>query len=321
VVIPVRNEVDFIAASIAGCLAQDYDGPLEVVVADGMSTDGTRDVVAGIAARNERVRLVDNPDRTAPSALNRAISASNGDIIVRCDAHAVLPPGYVGRAVALLAATGAANVGGVQRAVGTTVMSRAIAMAMSSRLGVGDARFRYGGRPGPVDTVYLGAFRRNALDAVGGFDETLVRNQDYELNYRLRTAGETVWFDPELEVNYTPRPTLDALARQYFDYGIGKRRMLRRHPGSLRWRQLAAPLLVATLALSVGAAAAGWWRVAVVTPGAYAAALIGGAVGQGIVRRDAAAILFPAAVATMHVAWGIGFLVESTGRGPQAAPR
>ncbi len=321
VVIPVRNEAGAVAASIEGCLAQDYDGRLEVIVADGMSTDGTREAVAAIAARDARVRLVDNPDHTTPAALNRAISASTGEIIVRCDAHAELPPGYVRRAVAQLAATGAANVGGVQRAVGTTLMSRAIAMAMSSRLGVGDARFRYGGRPGPVDTVYLGVFRRDALDAVGGFDETLVRNQDYELNYRLRAAGETVWFDPELAVTYAPRPTLTGLARQYFDYGVGKRRMLRRHPDSLRWRQLAAPMLVAGLTLSAGAAATGRWRIAIVTPAAYGAALIGGAIVQAVTRRDAAAVLFPAAVATMHVAWGTGFLLELAGRGPQPTPR
>lgn len=321
IVIPVRNEADAIVEAIAGCLGQDYDGPLEVVVADGMSTDGTREAVAGIAAHDGRVRLVDNPDHTTPAALNRAIEAATSEIIVRCDARATLPPGYVRRAVAQLEATGAANVGGVQRAVGTTVMSRAIAMAMSSRLGVGDARYRYGGRPGPVDTVYLGVFRRNALAEVGGFDETLDRNQDYELNFRLRAAGGTVWFDPELEVGYAPRPTLSGLARQYFDYGVGKRRMLRRHPTSLRWRQLAPPFLVAGLTLSAGAAAAGWWRAAVIVPGAYAAALLGGTVVQGISRRDAAVLVFPAAVATMHVAWGAGFIVELLGRGPQAAPR
>lgn len=321
IVIPVRNEVRSIVPAIASCLAQDYDGPLEVIVADGMSTDGTREAVAQTTATDARVRLVDNPDHVTPAALNRAVEAARGDIIVRCDAHAALPPGYVRRAVDQLASTGAANVGGIQRAVGSTVVSRAVAMAMSSRLGVGDAKFRYGGTPGPVDTVYLGAFRRDVLERIGGFDESLVRNQDYELNYRLRAAGETVWFDPELAVDYAPRATFGGLARQYFDYGVGKRRMLRRHPASLRWRQLAPPALLAGLALSVGTAAAGWWRPALVGPVVYGAVLLGGAAVQGVTRRDPAAILFPAAVATMHIAWGAGFVVELVGLAPQAAPR
>lgn len=320
IVIPVRNEIAAIGSSIASCLAQQYDGALEVVVADGMSEDGTREVVAGMAATDARVRLVDNPQRRTPSALNRAIAASSGEVIVRCDANAELPQGYVARAVDRLLATGAANVGGIQRAVGTTTMGRAVAMAMSSPLGVGDARFRYGGRPGPVDTVYLGVFRRTAIERVGLFDETLARNQDYELNYRLRTAGETVWFDPDLEVRYLPRQTLRRLARQYFDYGAGKLRMLRRFPGSLRWRQLAPPALVAGLAGSAVAVAAGW-RPAAIVPVGYLVMLAGGAAHQAITRRDIAALLFPAAVATMHLAWGAGFLAALAGANPQPSPR
>ena len=320
-VIPVRNEARAIRAAIASCLRQRYDGRLEVVVADGMSTDGTRDVVTEIMAADARVRLVDNPDLVTPAALNRGIAAASGEVIVRCDAHAELPPGYVIRAVAQLAATGAANVGGVQRAVGTTIASRAIAMAMSSPVGVGDARFRYGGKPGPVDTVYLGVFRRKAIERIGLFDETLVRNQDYELNHRLRAAGETVWFDPELQVTYAPRTSLRGLARQYFDYGVGKRRMLRRHPDALRWRQLAPPALMVGLAASAGLAAAGWWQLGAVIPGAYAATLAAGTAVEVVRRRDLAAFLFPAAVATMHVAWGAGFLVELARLGPQAPRR
>ena len=321
VVIPVRNEAAAIERAVASCLAQTYRGPLEVVVADGMSSDGTRDVLERINAGDGRVRVVDNPSRTTPSALNRAIDASSGEVIVRCDAHAELPADYIDRAVARLEATGAANVGGVQRAVGTTLVQRAIALAMSSPLGVGDARYRYGGKPGESDTVYLGVFRREPLARVGGFDESLLRNQDYELNFRLRRAGEIVWFDPELQVDYQPRSSLRALGHQYFDYGVGKRRMLRKHPKSLRWRQLAPPTLLVGLAASGLAAALGWSTIALIVPAAYVAALtLGTLVALGKAGGTAAAV-YPAAVVVMHVSWGGGFLVESVGLGPQAMPR
>ncbi len=321
IVIPVRNEATAIAGTLDACLAQDYGGALEIVVADGMSTDGTRDVVSDVAQRDSRVRLVDNPTGTTPGGLNHAIAAARGDVIVRCDAQAVLPPGYVARAVAQLNATGAANVGGVQRAIGIEPRQRAIAMAMSSPLGVGDARFRYGGTPGPADTVYLGAFRREPLVAAGLFDERMIRNQDYELNFRLRERGEKVWFDPELVVAYAPRRSLRALARQYFDYGVGKRRMLRLHPRSLRWRQLAAPLLVVGLVGSGVAATLGAGAGALLVPAVYLVTLGGGTVYELVRSRDLAALIYPAAVVTMHVAWGTGFLAESVGLGPEAATR
>jgi glycosyltransferase involved in cell wall biosynthesis len=326
-VIPVRNERRAIAAAVRSCLEQRYDGAIEVIVADGMSSDGTREVVAELAAADPRVRLVDNPARVTPAALNAAIAVSSGEVVVRCDAHAVLPPGYVATAVATLERTGAANVGGIQHAVGDDVTSRAIAMAMTSPIGVGDARFRYGGDAGPVDTVYLGVFRRAAVDAVGGFDETLVRNQDYELNYRLRTSGGIVWFDPELVVDYRPRGSLASLWRQYLEYGRGKRVMLRLHPRSLRWRQLAPPLLVVGLGGSVVAAAVGAGWVAAVVPVAYGLALAGGAVVELARGGGVPALLMPAAVATMHVAWGGGFLMETArgltrkGRGDGRAPQ
>ncbi|MDQ3783243.1 MAG: glycosyltransferase family 2 protein, partial [Actinomycetota bacterium] len=243
-VIAVRNEVGTIAAAVRSCLHQDHPGIIEVVVADAMSTDGTRETVAAMVAADRRVRLVDNPQRVTAAGLNAAIAASTGEVIVRCDAHAVLPPGYVTTALAALERTGAVNVGGVQHAVGDRAMSRAIAMAMSSPLGVGDARFHYGGAAGVVDTVYLGVFRRWAIEQAGGYDETMIRNQDYELNHRLRLAGGTVWFEPRLVVDYRPRSSLRAVWRQYYGYGVGKRIMLRRHPRSLRLRQVAAPALV-----------------------------------------------------------------------------
>lgn len=305
VVIPVRDEAAHIRAAVESVLSQGYPGTLEVVVADGASTDGTADVVRAMGARP--VRVVENPTGRTPSGLNAAIAAATGEVIVRCDAHAELPPGYVETSVRRLLETGADNVGGIQAAEGVTPMQRAIAHAMSSRVGVGDATFHYGGEPGPTDTVYLGVFRRSALERVGGFDEALDRNQDYELNVRIRESGGIVWFDPTLRVTYRPRSTLGALARQYHQYGRWKRRVLAMHPGSLRWRQLVPPAFVLGLAGSAVLLAVrnplGW-----VAPGAYGALVVSAGLGRAVGTRDAAALLMPPVLATMHVSWGLGFL-------------
>jgi glycosyltransferase involved in cell wall biosynthesis len=309
VIIAVRDEADAVVAAIASALRQRYDGPLEVVVAVAPSNDGTRGVVAGVASRDRRVRLVDNPATTTSAGLNTAIRASSGRVIVRCDAHSVLPPGYVAIAVDLLEATGADVVGGIMDAVGHGVTGRAVAAAMSNPLGVGDARFHMGGPAGEVDTVYLGVFRRRALEEAGLFDEKLERNQDYELNYRIRAFGGSVYFDPRLAVEYRPRSTLSALWRQYFDYGRGKRRVLHMHPGSLRWRQLAAPALVVGLGASALLTFTPARRLALLTPMLYASAVIA-ATGYEVVHRgDAAMVSLPAVFPTMHFAWGIGFLI------------
>ena len=309
VVVPVRDEVPAaIAEALASVAAQDYGGRIEVVVADGSGVP---------AAAPPGVRVVANPAGGAAAGLNAAVAAASHDIVVRCDGRCVLPPDYVRTAVRTLERTGAANVGGRQRPVGRTPFERAVALAMTTPLGAGDARYRLGGAAGPVDTVFLGVFRRAALEAAGGFDETLLKNQDYELNWRLRRAGGTVWFDPALGVAYRPRGSLAALARQYHGYGRWKRVVARRHPRSLRWRQLAAPLLALGLAASAaGAVAAAFAEpargvlavAAAAAPGAYALVLLAGSAAVGARRRDRAALRLPLVLATMHLAWGSGFL-------------
>lgn len=310
VVIPVRNEAAFIEATVASILNQDYPGPIEVVIADGMSTDGTRETLDEISAADDRVRYVDSPTGRTPNGLNLAIAASHGAIIVRCDGHAELPKDYVRTAVAVIRETGAVNVGGIQHAVGTDWMQRAVAYAMSSRIGVGDARFHFGGEAGPVDTVYLGVFQREPLVAAGLFDEALTRNQDYELNIRLRENGGVVWFDPRLRVVYRPRRSLRTLARQYFQYGTWKRRVIRMHPESTRMRQLVPPLFVIALLASAVLALTPWWALGVLVPALYLTMLVVGTVGVLIKTRDTAALGFPVAVATMHLSWGVGFLAS-----------
>lgn len=309
VVMPVRDEAAHLEAAVEAVLSQDYPGPLELVVAVAPSTDGTEEVAARLAARDWRVRVVPNFAGVTPAGLNAAIAASTAPVVVRVDGHAELSPGYVRRAVELLDETGADNVGGVQRAIGTTPFEDAVAAAMTSRFGVGDAKFHYGGEPGPTDTVYLGVFRRSALERVGGFDESLVRNQDYELNWRIRETGGTIWFDPSLWVTYRPRGSLRALARQYREYGWWKAEVLRRHPGSVRWRQLVPPAaLVANVAgLLLGLTR---WRPALVAPATYAAgvAVAAAAAGRGSPGRTARLLaVFP----TMHHAWAAGFLARA----------
>ena len=251
--IPARDAHGTLAATLESVIcAQDYSGDMEVIVADGSSLDV--EVITDLHSVRKYfpgVKVVREPRPERHRAhLNRAIQAAKYEIVVRCDAHAVLPRHYISRAVATMARTGAANVGGRQNPVGATAFGRAVALATSTPLGVGDARYRLDGTEGPADTVYLGTFRRDPLEALGGFDNAFLRNQDYELNWRLREAGETVWFDPGLVVDYRPRDTLRGLARQYFDYGVWKRAMLAKHPRSWRLRQLAAPALVLGFACS-----------------------------------------------------------------------
>lgn len=305
-VLPAVDEADHLADAVRAILEQDYPGPLEVVVAVGPSSDDTARVAARLAAQDARVVVVDNPAGRTPAGLNRAIEAASGEVVARVDGHAVISDGYLRRAVRTLHRTGAGNVGGIQRAVGTGPTQRAVAAAMSSRFGVGDARFHHGGPAGPVDTVYLGVFRRDALADVGGFDESLVRNQDYELNWRLRQAGWTVWFDPELVVDYAPRSTLRALADQYHQYGRWKRLVVRRDPRSLRWRQLVAPatVLANVAGLTVGLT---MWRPALVAPATYLAGTVVATAAATGVSRDAR-VRLPLAFLVMHHAWGLGFL-------------
>jgi succinoglycan biosynthesis protein ExoA len=304
VIVPALNSADRLADALSSIAAQDYPNISDVVVAAG-DPDTAR------VAREHGAVVVDNPDRTTPAALNRAIAASAGEVIVRCDAHAELPTGYVTRAVSTLIGTGADNVGGMQVPHGVRPWTRAVAAAMSSPLGAGDARYRIGGEEGRVDTVYLGVFRRATLDRLGGFDEQFARNQDYELNHRIRASGGVVWFDPELRVRYHPRRSPSALARQYFAYGGAKRQFARRHPGALRLRQLAPPLLViALLASTLGSV---WDPRFLLVPAAYGMLLLVAA-ALSVPKAGWGALGVPLALVLMHVAWGLGFMLP-----PEAA--
>ncbi|HJQ77252.1 MAG TPA: glycosyltransferase family 2 protein [Acidimicrobiia bacterium] len=298
-VIPVRAARGHLQRALESIAAQTYPEIIEVVVADA---DGSAE-----GLESDHVRIVTNPSGTTPAGLNLAIAHSRGDVIARCDAHAVLPPGYVSRALETMQRTGADNVGGMQIPMGEGPWGRAIATAMASPWGAGDARYRIGGVAGPAETVYLGVFRRSALERVGGFDEGFARTQDYELNHRIIATGGVVWFDPELKVEYRPRLSLGDLARQYLDYGRAKRAFARKHRGALRWRQLAPPALVLLLALTtIGSI---WWPWLLGVPALYAVALM--VVG---ITSTAPPFRLAAALATMHLAWGCGFLTGAERR-------
>ena len=320
VVVPARNCAEVLGDCLAAIGRQTYGGPMDVTVALAPTNDGTEAVLAR-STLDVPLQIVENPRGSTPAALNIAVDASKGPVVARVDAQSRLPPDYIERAVATLARTGAANVGGVQRPVASGGMPGAIAAAMSSPFGSGPATFRRGWREGPADTVYLGVFDRAALASVGGFDETLERNQDYELNWRLRERGHIVWLDPHLVVDYVPRPDLSGLARQYFAYGSWKRAVLMRHPRSLRSRQLAPPALVGGLAASAVALASRRWGGAAL-PVLYSAACTIAAFGLRRAlpdRRDRVRAVV--AFAVMHLGWGAGFLVGRTRRGSQDGQR
>ncbi|MFQ5923280.1 MAG: glycosyltransferase family 2 protein [Anaerolineales bacterium] len=317
IVIPCLNE----AATIGYLLEalQDQGWPIahsEVIIVDGQSEDGTRELVTDFASRHNEmtVRIVDNPARSIPRALNLGISAATGRFIIRLDAHSVPASDYVERCVATLERTAAANVGGVWdiQPSADTWTARAIAAAAAHPLGAGDARYRTGGPEGEADTVPFGAFDREWLERIGPFNENLLTNEDYEYNLRLRQAGGVIWFDPSIRSTYFARGTLRELASQYLRYGYWKGQMLKRYPTSLLWRQALPPLFVLGIALlGVLAPFAGWARILLLLQlGLYIATTAGAGLIKAVRSGDLSLALgMPLALSTMHLSWGAAFWV------------
>lgn len=306
---PVRNEAAMIARSLDAVLRQDYPAErLEVLVADGASDDATRAIIAALPGA-ERIRVLANLRRTQAAGLNLAVAAARGDVIVRVDGHTVVAPDYVRQCVRALRETGAECVGGLMvPAPADAPAGAALAHVVTSRFGVPSA-FRVSARAGLADSVYLGAWPREVLTRAGPFDESLPANEDYELSYRLRAAGGKVYLSPAIRSTYFGRQTLGELARQYFTYGRGKAAVLRKHPGSLRPRQLVAPAFVAFVALGALAAPLSvparllWLGVLAL----YVALAIGASAPllprYGVTGMTRAV----AAFAVLHAAWGLGF--------------
>lgn len=318
IVMTVVNEERHLRDAVERLLEQDYPGELDIVIAVGPSRDRTRAVADDIAAQHPHVRIVDNPTGRTPAGLNAAIAAAKGEVIVRIDGHAMVPTDYVRIGVRTLEETGADNVGGIMAAQGTTEFERAVARAMTSRFGVGGASFHVGGAPGPALTVYLGCFRRAALERVGGYDESMVRAQDWEMNLRIRQSGGVVWFTPDMRVTYRPRADLGSLARQYHDYGRWRREVARRHPETLSIRYLTPPAAVVGVGMGVvlaGVCAATGRRwvtaVGLSAPLTYLAATAAASAQSALTEPRLSlreAVRLPLVYATMHGSWGTGFL-------------
>ena len=313
VILPIRNEEKYLADAVSAILAQHYDGKLEVILAVAPSTDKTLEIAQQLHINDPRVVIVDNPTGRTAAGLNLAIAASQYSIIVRVDGHSNIPSNYCQLVSELLENTGAVNVGGVMAAEGQSLFQRSVARAMRSPLGVGASRFHIGGSAGEVDTVYLGAFRKEALVAIGGFDERFTRAQDWELNFRLRQAGGVIHFDPRLIVTYRPRSTIKALAKQYFEYGRWRRVISRRHQGTINYRYLAPPFTVAATTLSL---LLGW----MISPYLLIPALVYAVfilIASVVIGKNAGEILcLPTILLTMHISWGFGFLTSPKSLAP-----
>jgi len=326
-VMPVLNEERYLRTAVESIFEQQYQGPVEVILALGPSSDKTNltaeALVAEGARKGQKISLVANPTGTTSSGLNAAIDTASGDVVIRVDAHSKLSNGYAALAVAILNETGAANVGGLMRAIGNTPFQSAVAWAYMSRFGLGGGAFHVGASAGPADSVYLGVFRRSVLVEIGGFDENVLRGQDWQLNLRLREAGHVVWFDPRLEVEYHPRSRWAGLAKQFFDTGFWRGQLVRQKPGKANLRYFAPPLLVLLSAVGIALGVLGRTVWAGGATGAalqlgfaplsvylLAVALIAVSADDkpkiklDLAARGALLVVLP----TMHLWWGCGFL-------------
>ena len=318
VILPVLNESKYLEEAVKAVLDQSFAGEIEIILAVGPSHDGTEAIAYSLAKHDSRVVVVSNPTGRTAAGLNLAVDASRYSIIVRVDGHSRIPKNYLSLAFEILKETGAVNVGGIMAAQGHTVFESSVARAMRSPLGVGSSRFHTGGSAASVDTVYLGAFRKQALLAVGGFDERFTRAQDWELNFRLRAAGGTIYFDPRLVVTYRPRSTVKALAKQYFEYGRWRRVVSRRHEGTINYRYLAPPFTVIGVvsSLILGALVSPILFLPALTYALFiliASARIGKSLGEFV--------SLPLILLTMHMTWGIGFLTSPKSLAPAVTLR
>ncbi len=312
-ILPILNEEAHLAGAVTAILSQDFQGLFEIVLAVGPSKDSTLKIATALAVADPRVVIVLNPTGRTAAGLNLAIKAARYSIIVRVDGHSEIPKDYLTLAYSILSETGAVSVGGVMAAVGTNLFESSVARAMRSALGVGVSKFHTGGVAGEVDTVYLGAFRREALVAIGGFDERFTRAQDWELNFRLRSLGGLIYFDPRLVVTYRPRASVKALAKQYFEYGRWRRVVSRHHEGTINYRYLAPPITVLGTALSLllGILVSPLFFLPALVYAIFifiASISIGKTIGE--------IICLPLVLLTMHLSWGIGFLTSHKALAP-----
>lgn len=299
VIMPVLNEEHHLADAVASVLAQNFDG--ELLIALGPSTDGTDQVAAKLSDSDSRIRLVPNPLGLTTVGMNLCISEAKHDYIVRIDAHSEPAANYIARGIEILNETGADLLGGVMAAKGKTLFQRAVAWAYTSRFGLGGATYHVGGAAGEAESAYLGIFRKSALERVGGYDESIIRGEDWDLAQRIKASGSLVWFSPELSVTYWPRSSWTGLAKQFYSTGVWRGDLTKRDLARTSLRYFIPPALVISLVLGNVLAtfglAFGWIPLL-----SYVAAIV----AVGFYSKLAPV---PLTLATMHLSWGFGFIV------------
>jgi glycosyltransferase involved in cell wall biosynthesis len=312
IIMPIRNEAAFIERAIQSILHNTYPAEkMEVFVVDGMSDDGTREIVYMLSADDSRVRMLDNPRRIVPAAMNIGLKAARGDLFIRIDGHAEIPPDFISKSIQCLREHPQAwVVGGSIRTVADSYTGRAIAATMRSPIGVGNARFRLGDYEGWVDTLAFGTHHKWVVDKIGYFDEELVRNQDDEFNLRIIRAGGKIWMSKAIQSTYFSRGSLCKLWRQYFQYGFWRIRTLQKHKRPASFRQL-VPLLFVSSVLSFALAGFAWpplWILLAVEAVLYVLTLITGAIDVGRKAGWRYAPAAPVVFAILHFAYGTGSL-------------
>jgi glycosyltransferase involved in cell wall biosynthesis len=305
---PVRNEQAHLAGAVESVLSQNYPGNLEITLAIGPSIDETDKVAKELAAKYPNIKLIENPKGLTTSGLNLAIALSTSDVIIRVDAHSELAEGYIARGVEILAETGSVLVGGVMSAVGKTALQKAVAFGYGSRFGLGGGSYHIGGKAGEAESAYLGIFDAKSLKAVGGYDEKIIRGEDWDLAQRLKASGGKVWFSPELVVKYWPRSNIKALAWQFYSTGIWRGDLTRRAPGKASIRYFLPPLALLILAGLVVLASLGViGELDLIIPIALYLLVLAFASATakqlGILDRLAIFIALP----VMHLSWASGF--------------
>jgi len=315
IIVPCFNEERTIQLLLQAILNQNIEPEkMQVVIADAMSTDNTRSKIEEFAFKNSRlsIRIVDNIRRTIPAAINLAANSAQGDYLLRLDAHSVPDSNYIQNSIDLLRSGKAQNVGGIWEICpgNGTCIAKAIARAVAHPLGAGDAGYRINAKSGFVDTVPFGAFKKSDFVSLGGFDEELLSNEDYEFNTRLRQNGGKVWLDSSIRSKYYARKDLAELANQYWRYGFWKNRMLRKYPKSLRWRQALPPFFVLSMIiLGILSIFAPFARIILATGvGFYLLALFSSSIIESVKKRDGCYLKMAFAFATIHFCWGGGFL-------------
>ena len=307
VVMPVLNEAKHLAAAVEAILSQQYTGDIELILALGPSSDGTNEVAAKLAKADKRIRLLDNPRGLTTVGMNLGVKAAKHNVIVRIDAHSEPTAGYLQRGVEILFEQGAAEVGGIMDAQGRSAFQRAVAFAYKSRFGIGGGAYHLGGEAGEAESAYLGIFQRQAFEAVGGYDESIVRGEDWDLAQRIKAAGGKVWFSPELRVIYWPRGRVSKLVRQFYSTGVWRGDLTRRDPARASRRYFVPPLVVVSILFGLVLLGLGLNVGVIPATGYLMGVALVAASAKGLSLKSRVALIV--ALVVMHMSWGWGFLV------------